>query len=155
MQRTESWFAGLVDGEGCFTICIYKQHRHTLKFELRFSISMREGEWVEVASNLLRLHGIPYHARRRKNQIEIRVNGQKSVKRLILILLPNLVVKKPLALKLLDFPTAPHRNRFSHADKLYLEAICALVDYTRKFNRGKNRRHKWNGNSIRSFFESK
>src|SRR5580698_4968227 len=123
MPRTESWFAGLVDGEGCFTICIYKQHRHTLKFELRFSISMREGEWVEVASNLLRLHCIPFHARRRKNQIEVRVNGQKSVKRLILILLSNLVVKKPLALKLLDFPTAPHRNRFSPADKLYLEAI--------------------------------
>jgi hypothetical protein len=155
MPRTESWFAGLVDGEGCFTICIYKQHRHTLKFELRFSISMREGEWVEVASNLLRLHCIPFHARRRKNQIEVRVNGQKSVKRLILILLSNLVVKKPLALKLLDFPTAPHRNRFSPADKLYLEAICALVDFTRKFNKGKNRRHKWNGNSIRSFFESK
>ena len=153
-SAAESWFAGLVDGEGCLTVGVYRQHRRTLKFELRFSISMREGDWVRVASDLLRLRGIPFHTRKRKNQVELRVNGRKSVGRLISIILPSMIVKKALAQKLLEFPAAPRRNRYTKVDDSYLNAICSLVDYTRAFNKGKNRKHKWNGNSIRSYMES-
>jgi len=52
---------------------------------------------------------------------------------MVMILLPSLVVKKPLAQKLLNFLSAPHGNRFSKIDESYLNAICTLVDYTRQF----------------------
>ena len=72
---------------------------------------------------------------------------------MISILLPYLVVKKPLAERLAAFPIAPSRNRFTWIEDSYLDAICNLVDHVREFNKGKNRRHKWDGNTIRNFFK--
>jgi len=71
---------------------------------------------------------------------------------LIQYLLPYLVVKKPLAERLNAFPKAPARNRFTWVDGSYLDSICDLVDYVREFNKGKNRKHKWDGAAIRRFF---
>ncbi len=82
------------------------------------------------------------------------MNGQESVKRLISLILPSLVVMKPLAEKLLKFPAAPRRNRYTELDDSYLDAMCNVVDFTREFNKGKNREHKWNGESIRSYVGS-
>ena len=147
-------FAGLIDGEGCFTIGISPQHTSTLKFCLVFAISMEQGEWSAVASRVLEHHAIRFHTRRRKNQFEITVNSHKSVKNLIRILLPHLVVKQPLGEKLLSFPSARPRNRFSTVDRSYLDAVCEIVDYVRQFNKGKNRKHKWNGKTIRLFYEN-
>lgn len=113
---------------------------------------MKQGEWAEHVSQILNRHGIPFNVRIRKNQFEITVSSGVAVKRLIGILLPYLVVKKPLAQKLAAFPRAPARNRFTWVDDTYLKEICNLVDYVRRFNKGKNRKHKWDGNAIRSFF---
>ncbi len=77
------------------------------------------------------------------------------MKRLIALVLPYLVVKKPLAEKLLTFPKAPARNRFVQIDKSYLDEICTIVDFVREFNKGKNRRHKWNSKTIREFYANK
>jgi hypothetical protein len=76
-----------------------------------------------------------------------------AVKRLTHVLLPYLVVKKPLAERLAVFPKAPARNRFTWIDGSYLEEICSLVDFVRRFNRGKNRRYKWDGDAIRRFLQ--
>jgi hypothetical protein len=114
---------------------------------------MKQGDWAEHVSQILNRHGIPFHIRNRKNQFEITFSSGVAVKRLIRILLPYLVVKKPLAEKLATFPKAPSRNRFTWVDNSYLEEICNLVDYVRKFNQGKNRKHKWDGDAIRNFFK--
>jgi hypothetical protein len=148
----EAWLAGLVDGEGCLTVGIWPQHVRTLKFNLLFSISMKRGDWEAVASSVLTDHQIPFHTSQRKNQFGIIINGNESVKKLIHVLSPYLVVKKPLAEKLLTFPKAPPRNRFSSIDDSYLDEVCQVVDYVRRFNRSKNRRHKWDGKTIRSFY---
>ncbi len=74
------------------------------------------------------------------------------MKKLISVVIPYLVVKKPLAKRLLDFPKAPARNRFVSVDRFYLDEICEVVDFVRGFNKGKNRRHKWNGRTIREYY---
>ena len=84
--------------------------------------------------------------------MELVVSSGTAVKRLVRILIPYLVVKKPLAQRLLDFPSAPPRNRYVKVEDSYLDEICGLVDFVRRFNKGKNRRHKWDGRTIREFF---
>lgn len=153
MPNREAWLAGLIDGEGCFTIGVSVQHKHSLKFDLRFSISMKKGYWQSTAEEILNSHQIPYHTRERKNQYEIVVNGHKSVKGLIGVLMPHLVVKKPLPKNLANFPNGPARNRFSPIDSSYLNEVCNHVDFVRRFNKGKNRRHKWKGKTIRQFYK--
>jgi hypothetical protein len=149
----EAWFAGLIDGEGCFTIGVSLQHKRALKFSLIFSISMKNGDWQDVAQDLLKFHEIPFHTRRRRNQFEITVSGHKSVKKLIDMAKPYLVVKKPVAEVLAGFPVAPSRNRFSQVDKHYLEIVCEKVDQVRFLNKGKNRKHKWDGRRIWMFYD--
>lgn len=152
MAEKEAWFAGLIDGEGCFTLSIYRQHGHTLRFDMVFSISMKEGPWFGEVSRILGLHDIGFNWRPRRNQIEVHVEGHQRVKKLISVVIPYLVVKKPLATRLLDFPKAPLRNRFKSIDRNYLDEICEVVDFVRRFNKGKNRRHKWNSETIKEFY---
>lgn len=114
---------------------------------------MRQGAWAQEVSDILQHHKIAFHIRKRRNQFEITVSSGTAVKRLIAFLLPYLVVKKPIALRLSEFPKAPARNRFTWVDGSYIDAICSLVDFVRMFNKGKNRRHKWDGAAIRRFFQ--
>jgi len=114
---------------------------------------MKQGAWAHEVINIFESHEIPYHIRTRKNQFEISVSSGSAVRRLIRLLLPYLVVKKPLAQRLLTFPRAPARNRFTRTDGSYLSEICNLVDFVRAFNRGKNRKHKWDGAAIKRFFD--
>jgi hypothetical protein len=113
---------------------------------------MKRGDWERVASSVLTENRIPFHTSKRKNQYGIIVNSTRSVKRLIEVLSPYLVVKKPLADRLLTFPMAPPRNRFRPIDESYLDEVCQIVDYVRHFNKSKNRSHKWDGRTIRSFY---
>ncbi len=116
---------------------------------------MKEGAWFAVVEDILRRHEIRFAARRRKNQIEVHVEGDLAVKRLITVVLPYLVVKQPLAKRLLSFPKAPARNRFVTIDESYLNEVCEIVDFVREFNRGKNRKHKWNSKTIRDFYDNR
>jgi len=152
LAEQEAWFAGLIDGEGCFTPSIYRQHENALRFDTVFSISMKEGAWFRAVSKILKRHDIGFNWRHRRNQIDLHVEGHHRVKKLISIVIPYLVVKKPLAKRLLTFPKAPARNRFVPVDRPYLNEICDIVDFVREFNKGKNRRHKWNGRTIREFY---
>jgi len=113
---------------------------------------MKNGAWQAAVQRILMSHRIPFHTRQRKNQFEITVNSHKSVKRLIQVVKPYLVVKKQLVEELASFPVAPARNRFSQIDRLYLDAVCEKIDFVRRFNKGKNRRYKWDSKTIRSFY---
>jgi LAGLIDADG endonuclease len=152
LAEQEAWFAGLIDGEGCFTLSIYRQHEKALRFDMVFSISMKEGAWFDAVSRILKSHDIGFNWRNRRNQIEVRVEGHQRVKKLISVVLSYLVVKKPLAKRLLAFPKAPRRNRFMPIDTFYLDEISEIVDYVREFNRGNDRKHKWNSRTIREFY---
>lgn len=77
------------------------------------------------------------------------------MKKLIAFFLPYLVVKHPLALRFLSFPNAPARNRFAKIDDSYLKEVGEMVDFVREFNKGKNRKHKWNSKTISNFYENK
>ena len=68
-------------------------------------------------------------------------------------MLPHPVVKKASAQRLAKFPKAPPRNRFNPIDRDYLDEVCRLVDFVRAFNKGKNRRHRWDGKTIRIYFD--
>ena len=114
---------------------------------------MKSGDWQEVVQEILKFHQIAFHTRRRKNQFEITINSHKSVKKLIEVLRPYLIVKRPIAEVLAGFPIAPARNRFSKLDKSYLDDVCSRVDFVRRFNKGKNRRHKWDGKKIQEFYD--
>jgi hypothetical protein len=114
---------------------------------------MKQGNWIDFVSQILERHQIPFHVRERKNQFEVTVSSGVAVKKPVDILLPYLVVKRPLAQRLAIFPKAPARNRFTRIDDSYPEEICDLVDYVRRFNKGKNRRCKWDGNAVRAFFQ--
>jgi len=113
---------------------------------------MKAGDWQDVAEDLLESNRVPFHTRNRKNQHEITVSGHRAVKKLIQVLGPHLVVKKPIAELISGFPTAQPRNRFSLIDRSYLDAVCEAVDRVRMINKGKNRRHKWDGEMIRAFY---
>ena len=114
---------------------------------------MKQGDWATEVSRILMDRDIPFHIRSRKNQFELTVSSGLAVKKLIHVLLPYLVVKKPLAQRLAAFPKAPARNRFTWINSSYLDEICNLVDYVRRFNRGKNRRYRWDGDAIRRFLQ--
>jgi hypothetical protein len=114
---------------------------------------MKQGSWASEVSRILAHHHIPFHVRKRRNQLEVTVSSGIAVKKLIRLLIPYLVVKRPLARRLMAFPKAPARNRFTWIDAPYLDEICDLVDYVRQFSKGKNRRHRWDGATIREFFQ--
>ena len=95
---------------------------------------MKEGDWVRPVSAILSSNDIPFHCRRRKNQLEVSINSQKSVRKMIALVLPYLVVKEPLAEKLLTLPAAPRRNRFTEINTSHLKTVCGIVDYGRVFN---------------------
>jgi hypothetical protein len=52
LRTREAWLAGLIDGEGCFTLSISIQHKHSLHISPRFSISMKQGTWVTFVSGI-------------------------------------------------------------------------------------------------------
>ncbi len=149
-----AWFAGLIDGEGCFTVSIRKHHKSTLKVTPIFVIQMKNGSWVDEATRILKNIGIKHYARKRRNQIEISVRHWKNVKPLIQVILPFSVVKKPLIEKLFSYNARPKRNRFVPPNQKVVKEIANLVDFVRKFNRGKNRPYKWTGNMVLDFYNS-
>lgn len=149
----EAWFAGLIDGEGCFTLSISVQHKHSLHISPRFIISMKQGQWAKEVSVILVSHQIPFHIRKRRNQLELTVSSGLAVQRLIRFVIPYLVVKKPLAARLRSFPKAPNRNRYTWVSGSYIEAVAELIDFVRQFNKGRNRRHRWDGKRVRDFFK--
>jgi hypothetical protein len=40
-------------------------------------------------------------------------------------------------------------------DVSYLKEVVEMVDFVREFNKGKNRKHKWNSRTISDFYENK
>lgn len=47
--KTTGWVVGFVDGEGCFSCSIYRCHTMTLKWQVRPSFDVLQGESSRVA----------------------------------------------------------------------------------------------------------
>src|SRR5579872_629705 len=109
-----AWLAGLIDGEGCFNICVRERFHHrgrSLDFGARLVLSMRTGVWVESVQTILKNSEILYHVSVRKGQTCIGVAGWRQVQKLAGLLEDYSVVKKPLLLELLKYKPSAN-NRF-------------------------------------------
>ena len=71
------WFAGLVDGEGCFTFHITRAGDKHVSVNPVFILTMSDGEWTNVVTNLLEQYGIGYRSRMHNYLREIRVPEEK------------------------------------------------------------------------------
>jgi len=147
-----AWFAGLIDGEGCFTISVRKQHVSTLKITPIFSIQMKDSDWVREVVSILGESEIKYYMRKRRNQIEISIRHWKNILPFIKIIKQYSVVKKPIIEKFLKYKPKAIRNRFVSANPQTIKETALLVDFVREFNRGKNRPYKWTGDKVLEFF---
>ena len=147
------WFAGLVDGEGCFTLSIRKNHKSALKVSPMFLIQLKDGNWVKKVTRVLEELKIKYYTRNRKNQVEISVGYWKNVLPLVQALISHSIIKKPLMRKFLShYNPRSVRNRFVPPDPKIVKKTAELVDFVRKFNKGKNRPYKWDGEKVLEFF---
>jgi len=150
-----SWFSGLIDGEGCFTLNIIKQHTTALKVTPVFSIQMKNGEWIKDVLKILNKLNIKHYHRERKNQTEISVKHWKNILPFIRAIKPFSVVKRPLIERFLLYNPRPIRNRFIPTNPKIIIETANFVDFVREFNRGKNRPYKWSRDTILNFFGKK
>jgi|GEM_PF-1698713 hypothetical protein len=147
------WLAGLVDGEGCFSIHVAERnhHGHHLSYQGRFIISMKSGHWSESAAKILRTSGVLFHQTVRNEQTSIAaVEGWKQTQKLGKLLVQHLIVKRTLVDRLLEYEPASN-NRFP--SRKVVQCRPKLLDFVRDFNKGKNRRYKWTGSMIMRFYE--
>ena len=71
--KTAGWVVGFVDGEGCFSCSIYRNHKMTLKWQVRPAFDVVQGESSrDVLEELIRFFGCGkvYFNRRRDNHRE-------------------------------------------------------------------------------------
>jgi hypothetical protein len=71
--KTIGWVVGFVDGEGCFSCSIYRNHKMTLQWQVRPSFDVVQGESSHDAlEELIRFFGCGkiYRNRRRDNHRE-------------------------------------------------------------------------------------
>jgi len=146
-----AWLAGLVDDEGCFNISVAGRDHHGrhIDFMARFLLSMKTGIWVESVKKILNDIDVNYRVSTRKGQTCVAVTGWRQVQKLAVFLTEYSIVKKPLLEQLLTYhPSA--NNRFPTNEQIKIRAD--LLDFSRDFNRGKNRLHKWTGAMILKFY---
>src|SRR5919106_2736414 len=56
--KTAGWVVGFVDGEGCFSCSIYRNHRMTLKWQVRPAFDVVQGESSrDVLEDLIHFFG--------------------------------------------------------------------------------------------------
>lgn len=150
------WFAGLIDGEGCFTFAISKKHNSkSLQITQYFCICMSDGEWVPIVERFLIQNEIPFQLRDHLHAKEIRIKGNESVCKLCKIISPYCVVKKPIVDRFINHVQRCGRNQFTNPNIEDINRIANDVDFVRTFNRKKNIPYKWTGNMIREFYNVK
>jgi hypothetical protein len=149
------WMAGLVDGEGCFTIDIYKSKvKNSILFIPIFYLGMKDGPWLEKVVEILDSNKIPYYikkGRRKGNLVELKVRSWDNVKKVCSMLLPYSVIKKPLLGKFLEFHISTHNQHTDNTERV--RNMVALLDFIRSFNIRKNRKYKWSSDKIKEFYK--
>lgn len=146
MEDMTGWFAGLVDGEGCFMLHVTKRGNRSVGVQPVFAINMNDGGWVQPVSDILTTNGIPFSKRRiHETMVYIQVSGISNVKKVCKLVAPFTVIKKPLVERLTNYIGRSVSDRLNEIDIL---RIADDVDFVRAFNRKKNIPYKWDGDKI-------
>jgi hypothetical protein len=115
----------------------------------RLLLSMKTGIWVDSVKEILNKIDVNYHVSERKGQTCVAITGWRQVQKLAVFLREYPVVKKPLLDQLLTYHPSSN-NRFPTFEQIKIRAD--LLDFSRAFNRGKNRPFKWTGTMITKFY---
>lgn len=119
-----AWLAGFLDGDGCFTIQIYKSTSADASVKINPYITIKQivrddNSWFEKVKNIYNKLGITYSHRigdgKNYRYYDVSVRSEKSAKKLIKLILPHLTVKKRIAeLILNEFPPSRKTNYAGH-----------------------------------------
>jgi len=125
-EANRAYLAGLIDGDGAIMACIEKHDEKKFGFRVRLylKISQNDKKILNWCQSITQLGGI----RINRTEYEWRIRDQKTVKSLLLKLLPYLKVKRKqaeLAIKILESKI----NKFSDLLK-----IAQLADALSQLN---------------------
>ena len=140
-----NYIAGFIDGDGCILAQIVKRNDYKLKFQIRVSITFYQKtsrHWF-----LFQLHKklcLGSLRKRNDGMSELNIVGFTPVKQLLIVLLPYLIIKKPIANLILQII-----DKLENLDKLdkldivnirsnFIE-VCELVDKVAEFTDSKKR----------------
>ena len=160
MKRTDiAWFAGLIDGEGWFTVGINKG-THTIQISPTFGISLKQGKWSIQVSKILKFYKIPFNIRKCKNSIVIRTHSWDGTIKVCKLILPYSVVKRRIIKTILEYYNKNIKNKCRQRynqntpmPKKIIRKIAQFIDETHKINKGKNRVVKWTGQKITEYLK--
>ena len=131
--RSLEYVAGLIAGEGCFSISVRKVKHARFSLLPSFSIGMMDRDTILEAARILRENDLPvYLAETSKKTLEIRATGYKRVKRYTATFIPFLTgTKKQAALVVDEFCTS---RLLRKPKSLPTENEIALIEKIRVIN---------------------
>jgi len=166
MGIDESWLAGLIDGEGCFSISVWKR-RNGISITPIIRVALTtEKTWLEKVESIYKKYKIPYYIYYRKpsgkstykESATISVKHKGAIKKLCNIIKKYSTVKSPHIDLFLNLPWR-RRTIYTTHHGIYLipkgvEDWANIIDANFKItNSGRNK--KWSGDKIRKFYYSK
>ncbi len=150
-ETDRAWLAGVIDGEGCFTLSIAYSDKYRLRVTPWFSIGMNDdGTWIHRISHLLNTMGIPHQVKDKKHNSvkEVVVTGSSNVRAVCDCILPYSVVKRELVEKMIHYKGMSSRNQYNRDDpvrRVEAQEVADFIDFIRVFNRKRNVPYKWTG----------
>jgi hypothetical protein len=142
------WFAGLIDGEGCFMFHINRRGIRQVSVVPMFTIAMTPGNWEPVVISILNDNHIAFSHRTHSYLSEITVKSIINVKPLCELILPFTVIKKPVVERMMAFTGKMQWNQYKRANDNDIKRIADDVDFVRAFNRKRNVPYIWSGDKI-------
>ena len=130
-SRRLGWFVGIIDGEGCFSICAYNKGDGRKSLRPLYSMSMTSENDVQKFVSIAQEHDIPIKSYRRKppreahyrEQFGIYITGFARVKKLVELVQEELCGKRAQADLILEWinhrlamPPAPGAGNSTHSE---------------------------------------
>lgn len=137
-----NYIAGFIDGDGCILAQIVQRKDLKLKFEIRVSITfyqktIRHWFLLQMQKKL----GVGTLRKRNDGMSELTIVGFTPIKQLLNVLLPYLIIKKPIAKLILEIiDKLDNLNKLDNVNirSNFIE-VCELVDKVAEFTDSKKR----------------
>ena len=165
-----AWLAGIIDGEGCFTIKVTKtpSRKNTLDISPFFTMELLDGSWVKKTIRILKENDITYGLyyrltyKSKRKTARVHVVSRDSLNRLCKLIRKDVTVKKLIVEHFIKFPKKERKlfidNRWYHRITAinwdYIKKLCKFVEMARKINDRKNKEVIWDTKRILSFYEN-
>jgi len=131
-----AYIAGFIDGDGCINGQIVKSNDYKRKFKLQLSVvffQKSSRRWfIDYLHNLLNMG---YIRSRKDGMLELTIKNTKEVYKLITLIKPFLIMKKPQANLILEIIDLLDSIKTDHD---FLE-VCKLIDKFMILNDSKKR----------------